>query len=541
MINRDQMDLFGETISVGVGAKMGSYMSGTDARKAIPDTEHLIGWFWEAVEKEFPSPEQNAICQCATDKIIGASGDSELARAFLLSSVAIDMAMRSNPFFDYESFVRQFRFPRLESHGGGGSVSADWVIHPYHGYDKLMDWPLGAAVFSQLANSLKSQLIQSTWGEAAFRHFSAHVDWIAPVFEKYDKAAADSIRTVLKTGRASDLFFGIAELRKRPDLVMHLLKLTLPGSQVWDTIVSVGIEIVRDTKDGRLGMALVREIDSRPALDANLQREDELLNLLLQIVAENEDARLAVCVGQHLSTDHHMKSHFIDHVASFVKYHGDGPLAVQLWGLTREEDPNHAEALRIALEAAIVTDSPSLLYDVLKIAGKQHPAYPDVIERLLAAVYQQPSQSSIEKLMNAVGEEHPAFMAVMDLADKHMIYLPNAVEHRRRRKEEAIRLRARMLQQRQSLQREISYQRHKLLESMAQLQPHERLAYLARQDAYPLAYYPSEWAAVSNSDIWLLDDKSRISLMEKLKVVRKGPWRELMGRLQRGMDACATS
>ena len=96
----------------------------------IPDTERIIIWFWAVAEKHIGISHQNKICQCATENIICDSGNPALARAFLLVSVAINQAMRHNPFCDYEAFARQFRFPRLEQHGGWpDEASADWVVY----------------------------------------------------------------------------------------------------------------------------------------------------------------------------------------------------------------------------------------------------------------------------------------------------------------------------------------------------------------------------------------------------------------------------
>jgi hypothetical protein len=155
----------------------------------IPDTEHLIVWFWAAAEKHIGVPRHNRFCQCGTERIICDSENPPLARSSLLASVAIDKAMRHNPFCDYEAFARQFRFPIIEQHGGGwpDEASATWVVYSYHGWDKKMDWPLGASVFCQLADDLRTWLSKSTWGEAAFRHFSLRSEWLVSLFAKYNK------------------------------------------------------------------------------------------------------------------------------------------------------------------------------------------------------------------------------------------------------------------------------------------------------------------------------------------------------------------
>ena len=105
----------------------------------IPNTEHLIKWFWAAAEKQFGVLRNNKFCQCGTERIIHDSGNPPLARAFLLASVCIDQAMWHNPFCDYKAFARQFRFPQLEAHGGEGNVSA--VIGLFiHTTDGIRKW-----------------------------------------------------------------------------------------------------------------------------------------------------------------------------------------------------------------------------------------------------------------------------------------------------------------------------------------------------------------------------------------------------------------
>ena len=70
----------------------------------------------------------------------------------------------------------------------------------------------------------------------------------------------------------------MAELRERPDLVMHLLKLVGPESQVWDKVVSAGTQIARGKRDGHLGLELTKVVGP------NTQKGQKLLGILLQIV-----------------------------------------------------------------------------------------------------------------------------------------------------------------------------------------------------------------------------------------------------------------
>ena len=228
----------------------------------IPDTENLIVWFWAAAEKHIGDPRHNRFCQCGTERIIGDSENPPLARSFLLASVAIDKAMRHNPFCDYEVFSRQFRFPRLEQHGGGwpDEASATWVVYAYHGWDKKMDWPLGASVFCLLADDLKTWLSKSNWGEAAFRHFSIRSMWLVLLFAKYNKEASGSILRALAHGETHQSFWNMAEIRERPDLMMHLLELVGPGSHVWNSLVSAGTQIAGDKRDGLLGFELTKAV-----------------------------------------------------------------------------------------------------------------------------------------------------------------------------------------------------------------------------------------------------------------------------------------
>ena len=227
-----------------------------------------------------------------------------------------------------------------------------------------MDWPLGASVFCQLTDDLRTWLSKFTWGEAAFRYFSIRSGWLVSLFAKYDTGASDSVLRSLEHGEAPQSICNIAEVGERPDLVMHLLKLVPPGSQEWDSVVSAGTQVVHDRSDGLLGLELTK------AVGPNTQRAQKLLGILLQIVEENEETELAVRVAKHLSPLHFMRSSFIDHIARSVRSGGDGSLSLQLWELTSDGDLCHEEALRIALEAATNSDNPDLLHGVCRVVGK---------------------------------------------------------------------------------------------------------------------------------------------------------------------------
>jgi hypothetical protein len=490
----------------------------------IPNTENLIKWFWAAAEKQFGVLRGNNFCQCGTERIIHDSGNPPLARAFLLASVSVDQAMWHNPFCDYKAFARQFRFPQLEAHGGEGNVSAKWVVYSYHGWDKKMDWPLGASVFCQLADDLRKWLLKLTWGEAAFRHFSERAESLVRLFAEYNKEASRSILRSLQHGETRQPLWTITELRERPDLVTHLLKLVSPGRQR-DSLVSDGIQITTEKHDGLLGLELMK------AEGPDTKRGNKLLDILLQIVTEREDPGLAIRVAQYLSHRHVMRNQFIEFIAKNVRSGRNGSFALQLYNLSIEGNLYRNEALIIALEAAINTCNPDLLYGVARIVGKEHSSYPDIIGRLVASFWEQPSQSAFENLMKVLGEDHPEFNSVLEFANKCMLRLSE--EHQRRRKAEAARERKIMHQQRQLLQKEKSNQRHDHLASMAQWRPVERLEYLARLCDRSLTYYPADWANVDDGDIALLDDDLRKALIERLRMVRKGPWRKLKARLQR--------
>jgi hypothetical protein len=225
-----------------------------------------------------------------------------------------------------------------------------------------------------------------------------------------------------------------------------------------------------------------------------------------------------------------MRTPFIDFIAQSVRSGSDGSLALRLWDLTSDEDLYHEEALRIALEAATNSWNPDLLYGVAHVVGKEHPSYPDIISRFLASFWKRPSQSAFEKLLKLLGEEHPEFDSVLEFANKCVLRLSE--EHQRRRKAEAARKRQSTHQQQQLRQIARSNQRHDHLASMAQWLPVERLVYLARECGRSLAYYPADWADVDDGDLALLDEDTRKALVDRLRKIRKGPWRKLMARLQ---------
>jgi hypothetical protein len=161
-------------------------------------TERLIAWFWEVAPNYAQEDPRYGICQCGTERIISESGNPPRTRAFFLASVAIDQAMKAvldAP--DYEIFAQQFRFPRIRNHGGDGCARADWVVYSHYGWDKEMDWQLGASIFCQLTDDLRIWSLKRTGGEYEFLQFLLRLEWLILLFEKYDKEASESIRRYL--------------------------------------------------------------------------------------------------------------------------------------------------------------------------------------------------------------------------------------------------------------------------------------------------------------------------------------------------------
>ena len=111
---------------------------------------------------------------------------------------------------------------------------------------------------------------------------------------------------------------------------------------------------------------------------------------------------MAIKVAQYLSPRHVMRNQFIEFIAKNVRSGSNGSFALQLYNLTGEGDLYRNEALRIALEAAINTCNPDLLYEVARIVGKEHPSYPDIIGRLVASFWEKPSQSAFENLLKVM-------------------------------------------------------------------------------------------------------------------------------------------
>ena len=519
----------------------------------IHETGYFIEWFWAAAEKHIGDSHHNRFCQCITEEIIRHSENPPLARAFLLASVAIDQAMRHNPFCEYEAFARQFSFPRLESHVDWGEVGAEWVVDPYHKFDKKMDWPLGASVFCQLADDIRAWLSKSTWREAAIRTFAVQSKGLAGLFAKYDKEASDVILRSLEHGETPQPIFKMAEVFERPDLVIPLLKLIDPGNKEWDRIVNAGIQIARehpdlvipllklidpgnkewdrlvnvgiqiagDKRDGLLGFELTKVVGP------NTPKGLEFLGILLKIVTGREDTELAIRVLKCLSLPDFMRSPFIDFIAQIVRSGGDGLLALQLWNLSNDGDLYREEALRFAVKAATNSRNPDFVYDIVRIVGKDHPSYPDLVSQFLVAFRKRPKQSTFENLLKVLGDEHPNLYSVLNLANKCNLRLSE--------KHKILITQERRKVHRQKILRQGDYRlnpRHNHLAAMAQWRSVERLAYIARDRDRKLAYYPAGWADVDDVDISLLDDDTRKALVEKLRSVRKGPWRKLMARLQ---------
>lgn len=488
----------------------------------IPDTEKLIARFWAVAGKHTVPSRPNRFCQCFTENIICDYDDRALARAFLLVSITINQAMRHNPFCDYESFSRQFSFPTLDAHQGGGEAGAEWVVYSYYGWDKKMDWHLGASLFCQLSKDIRKWLSNFTWGEAAFWHLLLQSKHLVPLFAKHDKDASNSLLGYLEPEVEHRLLYNVAELRERPDLVMHLLGLCRTGGEIWDSVVCAGTKIASDNGDGNLALELTKVVGS------NTQHGHELLDILRQTLSMRKDAKLALRVARYLNPSDPMRSFFIDYLATLVRSSGDGLMALDLWKLTTDGDTYHGEALGISLNAAIVSDSTDLLYGVSRAIGSGHPSYPDLIIRFLSVFRTKPCQSVLEQLLLVLDEEHLEYYSVLELASSHGLHLSE--DHRRRKKAEAARKRANMHQQHLLRQKAKSNERHDHLNSMSHWQPIERLKYIA-SGSRPLTYFPVEWADVQDRDIIILSGDVRKALIEKLRTVRKGPWRTLMIRI----------
>jgi cell fate (sporulation/competence/biofilm development) regulator YmcA (YheA/YmcA/DUF963 family) len=101
--------------------------------------------------------DDKGYCQCTTERAIGYSREPDRMRAFLMIAVLIDQMMWTHFRYFYGEFLAAgFRFPKLNSHVGGGMASPSWFCLPYHGFDKKVNWEAVRDVAEILLNGLYS-------------------------------------------------------------------------------------------------------------------------------------------------------------------------------------------------------------------------------------------------------------------------------------------------------------------------------------------------------------------------------------------------
>jgi hypothetical protein len=134
---------------------------------ASPETtDQLIEWYKKSFLKLsfYPFSERDwEVCQCGTEKLIASCrGNANRMRTFLLASSFIDQMIYSHYRQIYSRFRDRYTFPKLVMHGGGGMASSSWVVSPYHGYDKLIDWeaarPIAKILFVDCLAFLQNEL-----------------------------------------------------------------------------------------------------------------------------------------------------------------------------------------------------------------------------------------------------------------------------------------------------------------------------------------------------------------------------------------------
>ena len=160
--------------------------------------DELMEWFWREWERLRRSHNQtNSICQCETERLIELSEDPQRMRALLLVLVAIDQALgsRSSRSADGASIDR-WRYPEIEGHGHPGRVDADWVIYAHYGWDKKMNWSLGAEIAAALIPEVRKSLTL-----ADLMRLNRSLEWLPQRFKAYDVDAALTLSEKLKDDR----------------------------------------------------------------------------------------------------------------------------------------------------------------------------------------------------------------------------------------------------------------------------------------------------------------------------------------------------
>ena len=96
----------------------------------------------------------DGFCQCASEKIIEGSNNSQKMRAFIMIGVLIDQMVWAHFQPLYSDFKKTFRYPKLEAHGVSGMVSPNWLVYTTHNYDKKVDWDVVAEISEVLLGDL---------------------------------------------------------------------------------------------------------------------------------------------------------------------------------------------------------------------------------------------------------------------------------------------------------------------------------------------------------------------------------------------------
>jgi hypothetical protein len=81
-------------------------------------------------------------------------------------------------------------------------------------------------------------------------------------------------------------------------------------------------------------------------------------------------------------------------------------------------------------------------------------------------------------------------------------------------------------------QKEAKVERESIISKIRALTPKDRLVRLANDSGHPIQFFPSEFAQVNDELLETMDESTRIQLLEKLKGVAKGPWKQFRIRLE---------
>ena len=160
----------------------------------MKEAKDLISWFWSEFQRDY----EGELCQCETEKIIAESSDPDLMRAFLLIAVLIDQMMYTHYPHKYNQFRRNFRYPKLRSHGAHGMASPNWFAYSFHGHDKRINWDVVLSVAQKLFGGL------FTW--------FGNIDFVDEETGKFKRILKDEIHFEFEPENREHLLFVLSKI-----------------------------------------------------------------------------------------------------------------------------------------------------------------------------------------------------------------------------------------------------------------------------------------------------------------------------------------